>query len=121
MSEPSILVALWCGKQSAQNGRQSGNLFFGDSQAFKTFERLLWSAAEQYLERLPNDETILTCRSALSLEVFTRGLLYSSVQVIAAHIHPTGWLSGVIIAKLPDVMHAGTSEDGLDRVWCSAA
>ena len=45
--------------------------------------------------------------------MFTRGLLYSERSGHqSAHIHPTGWLSGVYYPKLPDVMHAGTSEDG---------
>ena len=99
--------------KATQNGRQSGNLFFGNSQAFKTFERLLWSAAEQYLERLPNDayHPYLSVRPQLGgVHAWAVVLERSGHQ--SAHIHPTGWLSGVYYPKLPDVMHAGTSEDG---------
>lgn len=99
--------------KATQNGRQSGNLFFGERGPFADLEKLLWAAAARYIEALPHDAThpFLTGAPALA-DVHCWAVVLQRSGYQRPHIHPTAWLSGVYYPSLPDVVRDGTSQAG---------
>jgi Flp pilus assembly protein TadD len=107
LQHPSLTHA-GAASKATQNGRQSGNLFFGHTGPFGPFREAIWSAAQDYLDALPTDQA----HPYLSVEpkltgVHCWGVALEKSGYQSSHIHPTGWLSGVYYPTLPAAIKSG--------------
>jgi uncharacterized protein (TIGR02466 family) len=90
--------------RTTRGGRQSGALFPADSPALAALQTAIGAAVNAYTTALPpqSDHPFLAQRPA-------RVRLHGWATVLDAggfqepHLHPSGWLSGVYYARLPNV------------------
>ncbi len=109
LSHPSLVVSPT--SHATVKGRHTGNLLIDPKGPFADFEAVLWQAAREYRIHNPvdgghpylADPPDLTGLVVWSVVMETRGH-----QV--PHIHPSGWLSGVYYADLPDIVDRDTTD-----------
>jgi len=109
LSHPSLVVAPT--SHATVKGRHTGNLLVDPKGPFAEFETILWRAAQEYRERIPADPA----HPFLADPPDLNGLVVWSVVMETrghqvAHIHPSGWLSGVYYADLPDIVDQETAD-----------
>lgn len=109
LRHPSLVVAPT--SHATVKGRHTGNLLVDPKGPFADFETILWDAAREYRDHNPvdgahpylADPPDLTGLVVWSVVMETRGH-----QV--PHIHPSGWLSGVYYADLPEIVDQETTD-----------
>lgn len=109
LSHPSLVVAPT--SHATVKGRHTGNLLVDPKGPFAEFEAILWRAAQEYRDRIPVD----AAHPFLADPPDLNGLVVWSVVMETRghqvpHIHPSGWLSGVYYADLPEVVDQETSD-----------
>ncbi|MEM7021766.1 MAG: tetratricopeptide repeat protein [Pseudomonadota bacterium] len=96
---------------SAHRGKATGELLRGDKGPFRVFERMIRAAVEAYrrdLPDLPDHPFVANAPHHWNLTMWGNVIETEGFQV--PHIHPSGWLSGVYYATLPDVIGARADE-----------
>lgn len=109
LNHPSLVVAPT--SHATVKGRHTGNLLVDPKGPFEDFESILWRAARQYQTENPADST----HPYLAEQPELGGLVVWSVVMEAQghqvpHIHPSGWLSGVYYADLPEIVDQETTD-----------
>lgn len=109
LSHPSLVVAPT--SHATVKGRHTGNLLVDPKGPFAEFETILWRAAQEYQDKNPVD----AAHPYLANPPDLGGLVVWSVVMETrghqvAHIHPSGWLSGVYYADLPDIVDQETTD-----------
>jgi Tfp pilus assembly protein PilF len=101
---------------SCHNGATSDFLLAEPKGPLAFFERALFAAFEEYRARLPNDAThpFVAARPAGPVDIEIWATLLDRQGHQSAHIHPSGWLSGVYYVQVPDVVQA---EDDSHAGW----
>lgn len=106
LGHPSLMVSPT--SHATVKGRHTGDLLLGEKGPFAAFERILWQAAEAYAATVPKDASHPFLASPPRLEkvvVWSVVMEHEGHQV--PHIHPSGWLSGVYYAELPESVRKG--------------
>ncbi len=108
LNHPSLVVAPT--SHATVKGRHTGNLLVDPKGPFAEFETILWRAAQEYREQNPVD----AAHPYLADPPDLNGLVVWSVVMDTQghqvpHIHPSGWLSGVYYADLPDIVDQETT------------
>jgi tetratricopeptide (TPR) repeat protein len=103
--------------KTTRSGSQTGELLDEDPGPIAALEGMIREAVQAYLEALPEDEDhpfVATRPDEWKLTLWATVLDQEGHQ--AAHLHPTGWLSGVYYAAVPPTRdgseHAGWIEFG---------
>lgn len=107
LNHPSLVVAPT--SHATVKGRHTGNLLIDPKGPFADFETILWQAAQEYRDCNPIDPVhpyLADPPDMTGLVVWSVVLDTQGHQV--PHIHPSGWLSGVYYADLPDVIDQPT-------------
>jgi len=109
LNHPSLVVAPT--SHATVKGRHTGNLLVDPKGPFADFETILWRAAQEYQAGNPVDAT----HPYLADPPELGGLVVWSVVMETQghqvpHIHPSGWLSGVYYADLPDIVDQETAD-----------
>jgi len=109
LDHPSLVVAPT--SHATVMGRHTGNLLVDPKGPFTEFESILWQAAREYSDCNPVD----SAHPFLANPPDLTGLVVWSVVMETRghqvpHIHPSGWLSGVYYADLPEIVDQETAD-----------
>lgn len=109
LAHPSLVVAPT--SHATVMGRHTGNLLVDPKGPFAAFETILWQAAQEYRDCNPVDGTHPYLADPPDL---ARLVVWSVVMETRGHqvphIHPSGWLSGVYYADLPNIIDQETTD-----------
>ena len=100
--------------KSTQRGHQSTNLAEGDQGPIAPLLQMIETAVADYRETHPLDPSSeFLAQRPDAWEIYIWATVLDSQGHQAAHLHPSGWLSGVYYAKVPGVVAANPeSEEG---------
>lgn len=94
---------------------QTDDLFLDPAAPFAAFEAMIRDAVQAYQRRLdPNSPYPFLAEPAPSSVLVGWATVMRAQGHQSAHIHPTGWLSGVYYVTVPDLVQRG---DNAHRGW----